>query len=294
MNNSEQIERLRTYEGALERYKKAVPYKSGEFKGMRPLGAVRRYTRSLISLEGDVVVCSLYGHKVVKYMPTGEIKVNMCQYNSASTREFVWNVCGANLYNRRGTLYMQYNDDTTVVESLAQDMVLKDGKILKKVADYTYLMNRRKHNAIKAKYAKFYEYLSMMGKMVEEVKVEDAHTTIDVPTLNFHMSNKNAGAFVRPVKAMLDEATGKEDLDLYYKLFIAFFCISAPFSYKNESFINPGGAYVNQIRYGFLDFISICYAPEVFDRVPLPEDRKNSNDNKRFITAHYRIFNQGE
>jgi hypothetical protein len=294
VNNSEQIERLRTYEGALERYKKAVPYKSGEFKGMRPLGAVRRYTRSLISLEGETIVCSLYGHKVVKFEPTGEIRINLCGYNSFSTREFAWNVCGANLYNQRKTLYIEYGTDTSVVESVGGDIVLKDGKIVTKVADYTYRMNRRKHNEIKAKYAKFYEYLSMMGKMIEEVKVSDAQTTIDVPTLNFHMSNRNAGAFVKPVKAMLDEATETENLDLYYKLFIAFFCISTPFSYKNESFMNTGGDYVNQIRYGFLDFLSICYAPEVFDKTPLPEGKKNGNDNKRFISAHYRIFNQGE
>lgn len=304
MNNSEDIPYLHNYQQALEHHDSVKPYKSGEYKGLRPLGKNRRYTRARIEVDGETkdVACTLYGHRVVVFKPNDEIHVSLCGWNTPSTREFAWWTCRANMGNRNGGLYIEYHNHISPVESDSHVMILKQGEILNAVSDSTYLLNRKAFNEVKQRYAKLREYFVLMSKVVEEVSAEDANeldmsiTTAGINFSGFLASRGRASTgalrgFMKIMKPRIDAMLESENLDEYYACFKAMAALTLPFNYRKEAFINTGGFYADKIVKTFDEYLKVVHAKEVFVKQEMAPDKVNGNKNKQYIKANNIYFN---
>jgi hypothetical protein len=305
MNNSEQIPYLRTYQEALEHHDSVKPFKSGEFKGLRPLGKNRRYTRARIAVDAETkdVECTLYGHRVVVFKPNDEIHVSMCGWNTPSTREFAWSVCRAYMWNINGGLYIKHHSQTSPVESDSHTMILKQGEILNAVSDRTYMLNRKAFNEVKKRYAKLREYFVLMSKVVEEISVVDINDTVNkglAQNMNYFAnlrSTKNAyytkmlKGFMVTMKPRIDAMVESENLDEYYECFKSIAALALPFNYRKEVFVNLGGERAEDILKTFDEYLKIVHAKEVFDCKELPSGVINGNKNKQYIKSHNVYFN---
>jgi len=172
MNNSEQIYPMRSYDEAKAHFLKVTPLKSGRCKGEKPLG-IRRYVRALIRMDDDVVVCSYYSHDVVKYLPNGEIHLDLCGYNTASTREFIYNTTRIVATVSRGKPFIQLSPTEKFLFPENGVLVVKDRKVLNPQHQVVYRVNRKAMNDVRKKYADFIEYCKTMGAVLEHVTDED-------------------------------------------------------------------------------------------------------------------------
>jgi len=95
--HSEQLPRLSSYAEALKHYNSVTPLRSGQFKGQRPLGHVRRYTRSMIRLDESAagaspaapdVVLSFYKNDIIRFKPNNTVVLDTCNWPSISTMQF--------------------------------------------------------------------------------------------------------------------------------------------------------------------------------------------------------------
>lgn len=172
MNNSERIYAMTSYDDAREHFLKVNPLKSGNFKGHKPLGGARRYTRVLIRMDDEVVVCSYYKKDVVKYFPNGEIHLDLCGYNTASMREFIYNTTRINATMLRGQPHV-FIGVNGVGESFlfpkSGPLVVKDRKVMNSTPQIVYRVNRKAMNEVRERYADFIEYCKTMGSVMEDI-----------------------------------------------------------------------------------------------------------------------------
>jgi hypothetical protein len=163
---------MRSYEEAKAHFLRVVPLKSGRCKGEKPLG-IRRYTRALIRMDDDVVVCSFYTKDVVKYLPSGEIHLDLCGYNTASTREFIYNTTRITATVSRGKPFIQLSPTEKFLFPESGVLVVKDRKVMNPQHQVVYRVNRKAMNDVRKKYADFIEYCKTMGAVLEHVTDED-------------------------------------------------------------------------------------------------------------------------
>jgi len=172
MNNSERIYAMTSYDDAREHFLKVNPLKSGNFKGHKPLGGARRYTRALIRMDDEVVVCSYYKKDVVKYFPNGEIHLDLCGYNTASTREFIYNTTRINATMLRGQPHVFFKVNGVGESFLfpkSGPLVVKDRKVMNSTPQIVYRVNRKAMNEVRERYADFIEYCKTMGSVMEDI-----------------------------------------------------------------------------------------------------------------------------
>lgn len=117
--HTEQLPRLRSYAEALQYHNNVVPLRSGNCKDQRPLGRVRRFTRSIIRLEGGVnsavgvsfatpdVVLSYYQNDVIRFKADNTVHLSTCGWSSLSTMQFLNDILGggSNFVRKKGKIY---------------------------------------------------------------------------------------------------------------------------------------------------------------------------------------------
>jgi len=168
---------MRSYDEAKAHFLKVTPLKSGRCKGEKPLG-IRRYIRALIRMDDDVVVCSYYSHDVVRYLPNGEIHLDLCGYNTASTREFIYNTTriGTSTTSGKPFIYLSPTEKFLFPETSVRGsgvLVVKDRKVMNPQHQVVYRVNRKAMNDVRRKYADFIEYCKTIGAVLEHVTDED-------------------------------------------------------------------------------------------------------------------------
>ena len=176
MHNSELIQVMHSYEAAVNHFNNVVPLKRGLLKGEKPLGAMRRYTRALIRMDDDVVVCSYYNSDVVKYFPSGEIHLDLCGHNTNSTREFIDNTAGMYASVIRGKAYLRLLINGKEEMFLFPEkgaLVVKDRRVMNPQPQTVYRVNRKAMNEVRKRYADFIEYCKTMGAVMNEVSQAD-------------------------------------------------------------------------------------------------------------------------
>ena len=159
---SECLPSLRTYAEALAYWEQVVPYKGGADKaGERPLGRVRRYTRSLIHSDpvAESVTCSLYGNALVTFYKTGALIVSSRGYPTMMTKGFLFDILG---YERVASLgaRIYYRDNEGFLHLLNDDVVIDPtGKVVsERYVEYRYNLVKSAMKARRAQYKPFLDY----------------------------------------------------------------------------------------------------------------------------------------
>jgi hypothetical protein len=101
------LPRIDSYEEAVRVYHNIKPIRGTE---IRPLGN-RRAKHYSIEVVGEDVVCKLYGHPVITFgrdeYGRGMATVNMCGYDTQTTRGFISRIFRTDCYSRKGKTYIE-------------------------------------------------------------------------------------------------------------------------------------------------------------------------------------------
>jgi len=112
-SNMNGLPRIESYQSAVRVYHNIKPIRGTE---IRPLGR-RNAKHYAIEVVGEDVVCKLYGHPVLTFgrdeYGRGMVTVNMCGYDTVTTRGFISRVLGADCYSHKDKTYIEIGKRAT-------------------------------------------------------------------------------------------------------------------------------------------------------------------------------------
>lgn len=180
----EQIPAISNYADAVALYNKREPYKLGDKKGERPLGAVRRYTRSLIHMHpllDSRVTCSYYGTHVVSFYADGRVGLSTGGYDTISTMKYMQAVLrntNHSIVRKHGNLYYtnaSNNPQQYLRLPRKSDLIVHpSGQAEGAEDEFHHTMDRVLMRQLRAKYAPFIRYGCDMLTMSQEVWLEES------------------------------------------------------------------------------------------------------------------------
>lgn len=184
MNNSDDFPVLPTYQAAVDHHNSRTPYKRGKNKGLRPLGFVRRYDRSQIRMEGEVVVCRYYESDIIRFYPDNTIVLDHDGFQSPSTLECmnrilyqrfklpnIWGGSGRGsqpVSKVKGKFYLQDIKDPNIKHRFDKPLtILPNDEIIGGATEQRYVLNQQLMAQVRKYYAdsKFLEYVKYYVQM---------------------------------------------------------------------------------------------------------------------------------
>jgi hypothetical protein len=188
MNNSDDFPVLPTYQAAVDHHNRTTPYKRGKNKGLRPLGFVRRYDRSQIRMEGEVVVCRYYRTDVIKFYPDNTIVLEHGNFESPSTLECmnrilyqrfklpsVWSTNRSQPVSKvRGKFYLQDIKDPSIKHRFDKPLTITpNDEIIGGATEARYVLNQRRMAQVRKYYADsgFIEFVKYCVQMNPRLSV---------------------------------------------------------------------------------------------------------------------------
>lgn len=216
MNNSDDFPVLPTYQAAVEHHNSRTPYKRGKNKGLRPLGFVRRYDRSQIRMDGDVVVCRFYNSDVIRFYPDNSIVLDHCNFESPSTMECmnrilyqrfklpnIWGGSGRGpqpVSKVRGKFYLQDIKDPSIKHRFDKILTITpDNEILGGATERKYMLNQQLMGQVRKYYAdsgfiEFVKYVVQMNPRLsrDAVDMEKTRPMLQLGNSTRYFANKAA------------------------------------------------------------------------------------------------------
>lgn len=177
--NMRNIKRIQSYEEAKLRYEQIVPIR-GRAGDIRPLGKRSndsyRIAKQINVLSGQVSYqCILHSTPVVEFMPDGNVEIVMGGWTTASTREFIWRITGCSCTTKNGASVLHLWADNEVVLHSSNPTVIRrvEGysvawELVSSTPVYGIQLNKKKANAVRAKYSEFEKYVRAMIKLRTE------------------------------------------------------------------------------------------------------------------------------
>lgn len=175
------IKRITTYEEAKLRYGQIKPIR-GRAGDVRPLG-VRgndsyRIAKRVNPLSGQVSFqCILYRIPVVEFKPDGNVEINLGGWSSTTTRTFIERILYLSCYSRNGSSVLCLGNKAEVVLHKTEATVIRrmevypfTWELVSNGPMYETQLNKKKANAVRAKYSEFEKYLKAMVNLREETR----------------------------------------------------------------------------------------------------------------------------
>jgi hypothetical protein len=302
MNNSEDFPTLPTYQAAVEHYESRTPYKRGRNKGLRPLGFVRRYDRSQIRMEGNVVVCRYYNTDVIRFLPDNTIVLDHGGHQTPSTAEMInfvlhqrWNTKpweGA-VQKIRGKFYLRDIKDPKVNHRFDKPITItSDNVVCGGGVEFKQVLNQKLMGQIRKYYADsgFMEMVQYIVQMNPVMRRDDfdknGRPNLDVSKLTNYFANKamqNREDFFDE----LNEAIGVKDeqkrLELYLPLAEQLVLSSSLYHWDRGSqqyiFLND----FKKARELFYDLCRFQYSTVLFKSEMVEQGNILRDDNIRYV-----------
>ena len=172
------VPRIRDYAEAIKQFNNSKPIR-GRNEEKRPLGDRRNVDTYSIrkNVWTEAVECVLYRTPVIKFTTEGEIILNIDNWPSASTCQFINRVIRGVSANRvRGDVVLHFADNSKAMLpakgelALAQD---SNGRWFPKVKQvlYDYRVSRKEANNVRKQVSQFKDYLSGVIKLKSEERV---------------------------------------------------------------------------------------------------------------------------
>lgn len=220
MNNSDDFPTLPTYQAAVDHHNSRTPYKRGKNKGLRPLGFVRRYDRSQIRMEGEVVVCRYYNSDIIRFYPDNSIVLDHCHFESPSTMECmnrilyqrfklpnIWGGHGGRSGSQPvskigGKFYLQDIKDPSIKHRFDKPLtVTPDNEIIGGATETRYVLNQQRMAQVRKYYAdsgfmEYVQYVVQMNPRLTKTEVQEkqreARPILQVGNSTRYFANKAA------------------------------------------------------------------------------------------------------
>lgn len=197
---------------------KVAPYRSGHRKGERPLGEVRRYTRSLIrECEGDIIL-SYYDHDVIRFTPDNKIHLSHCGWPSLSTLQFLQNILGGvySFTRKKGKIYLNMKNGHYLLGASPSSIII-DANIDTAVGGEslnTFTLNKPKLAELRNVFRPFIDYAHkclIMTSKFPTPKSKAAGLYVKRSDLGFHKYARQSRG--EPTQAAIRQKVLQEILD---------------------------------------------------------------------------------
>jgi hypothetical protein len=172
------VPRIHNYDDALRKFDNTKPIK-GRQDDPRPLGE-RRYVDTY-SIRKNVwtnaIECVLYKTPVVKFTVDGEIVINIDNWPSASTCQFISRVVPSVVANRvRGEVVLHFSDNSKAMLPARGELALvrdSNGRWFPKTKQtlYDYRVSRKEANNVRKQVSQFRDYISGVVKLKGDERV---------------------------------------------------------------------------------------------------------------------------
>lgn len=306
--SSARLPRFYTYEQVKAYHDSVVPFRSGNNKAKRPLGA-RRYDYCLIEHypETNAVALQMYGSDVVTWFPNGEAHVSLCKYDTIGTRQFIY-ATTTDIRHERGVTYLYVGDATEggwyAFSDSETPLILKGNKILNPVQTYTYKPRRDVMKSLHKRYGGFREYVKSMGLVTNAITDKDVENVAqygspsgDAARINklllpvarnryYHGTIKpkeNLAEFLQDV----EKAQEAKDLEAYYAMFVRLGVSSLYYHSYQHAYVAAWAdkdSPVGKILLAYFDeILKHIYKEEVFTKVEVPIGTKSTNVNRKYF-----------
>jgi hypothetical protein len=170
------VPKIHNYADALKRYDNTKPIK-GRADDPRPLGE-RRYVDTYSirkNIWTDAIECILYKTPVIKFTTEDEVIINIDNWPSASTCQFISRVLsGVGAYRVRGEVVLGFSgtDAKAMLPAKGELALVRNasGGWIPKVKQtlYDYRVNRKEANAVRKSVSQFKDYISGVVKLKGE------------------------------------------------------------------------------------------------------------------------------
>jgi hypothetical protein len=182
-NGMRDIKRITTYGEAKLRYEQIKPIR-GRAADIRPLGVRSNDDYRIAKLINPLnnttsYQCILYSTPVVEFKSDGDVEINMGGYSSIATRTFIEKILHLSCYAKNGSSVLclgnkaevvLHNTKTTVIRRL--EVYPFTWELASSEPVYETQLNKKKANAVRAKYSEFEKYLKAMVNLREETRQE--------------------------------------------------------------------------------------------------------------------------
>lgn len=178
-----EIKRITTYAEAKLRYEQVKPIR-GRAGDVRPLGERKndkfRIAKRVNPLNNTTSYqCILYSTPVVEFKPDGDVEINMGGWGSSATRTFINRVLHLSCYSKNGSSVLCLGNKEEVVLHTTKNTVVRrlevypfTWELTSSEPVYETQLNKKKANAIRAKYSEFEKYLKAMINLRTETRQE--------------------------------------------------------------------------------------------------------------------------
>jgi hypothetical protein len=167
------LPRLRTYADALDRYNNTVPLRTGDDKGLVPLGSNRRYKRSQM-IKGtdrfgvDYIICRYWDHNVITFFANGTTKLDVGGWHTPTTLMFLQGVMGQSKFKRyKGKIYFMRGEAGFYLDPVNGLQLNSDGSPHEPTQEVTKILNRPKWRAMTKRVKPLTDYVVDMLKVSE-------------------------------------------------------------------------------------------------------------------------------
>lgn len=159
------VRRLKSYEDAKQAYDAIKPLRGSN---LRPLGARRDKHYQIVRHESITPDCTysarLYQTDVITYFPDGRVVIEIKNWATALTMQFVTSVLGIRTYRTRGTCVFVVNGVNFSLKGANSKLVLRlneEGRysVVDAPAHRQWALNRTAANALRASVSGFRTYL---------------------------------------------------------------------------------------------------------------------------------------
>lgn len=201
------VPKIHNYADALKRYDNTKPIK-GRDDEPRPLGE-RRYVDTYSIRKNvwtEAIECILYKTPVVKFTTEGEIIINIDNWPSSSTCQFIDRVIPSVRANRvKGQVVLHFADNSKAMLPARGELTLvrdSNGRWTPKVKQtlYDYRVNRKEANNVRKTVSMFRDYINGVVKLKGEERVINEDTYYETRF-----------SIVKTTYAELIEVFGKEE-----------------------------------------------------------------------------------
>lgn len=294
---------LPTYAMAENYFNCVRPYSKGADVGERPLGAKRRYSRSLIHKHaGGEVVLTYYENPVVRLHPDGRKEFSICGYPSIST------TCVLNETSKtdtlqfkreKGKIYAVYKGTFYRMPDHGYVEVSNDGAIRGYEIESQHSIDFDAMKAKREKYASFMTFIRDMLTINQFVEVNPNTDDLDglfvselnqityMPSLkSLVLTERRVAGSMEAFFYLLDEALGLDEgekLKRFYHLANKMLCCVLMEKHGRSAGMRV--VHFEDAKHHFYELIKYRFASEVFVKKEVaPRDRGVHDSNKHYVS----------
>jgi hypothetical protein len=269
--NYDDMPSLRNYSDARLFYSRIRPIRG---KTIRPLGKRRAQHRHIIEIDnGAAYACVLYNTHCVTFHQDGRVVLDHGGYITTSTAAFMYRVlAGGSVYRQGGEMTVRMCGATHVIPP--DGLTIINGEVRNAPLCVVHKINRKKTNAVRARYKDFTTYVVTILKLKNHT-IERDEVTTDAPAF-YNVSSAQSKRYATNMLACAaDQETWWKAAQMLFQM------IGGSYNRWSKTLvISP-----DQVHSQMTRALLYVYPHEMLDATTLPEGQWKIDAYRTYVSA---------